>query len=96
MSARPRVHQGHGTTPGKTELYLKNEGALEDYLLDSVCRETVLHRGDESPLANVELAVLVKRISHARRLRAQLDKRGDGRITVRCTIVEVRTGASLE
>src|SRR6185295_9895107 len=22
---------------GKTELYLKNEGALEDYLLDSVC-----------------------------------------------------------
>jgi hypothetical protein len=22
--------------------YLKNEGALEDYLLDSVCRETVL------------------------------------------------------
>ena len=29
---------------GKTELYLKNEQALEDYLLDSVCRETVLDR----------------------------------------------------
>src|ERR1700733_14775025 len=27
---------------GKTELYLKNEGALEDYLLDSVCREAEL------------------------------------------------------
>jgi DNA gyrase subunit B len=66
---------------GKTELYLKNEGALEDYLLDSVCRETVLHRGDETPLADVELAALVKRIGHARRLREQLDKRGDGRIT---------------
>jgi len=66
---------------GKTELYLKNEGALEDYLLDSVCRETVLHRGTEAPLANTELAALVKRISQARRLRAQLDKRGDGRIT---------------
>jgi DNA gyrase subunit B len=66
---------------GKTELYLKNEGALEDYLLDSVCRETVLHRGAEAPLTHLELAELVKRISQARRLRAQLDKRSDGRIT---------------
>jgi len=66
---------------GKTELYLKNEGALEDYLLDSVCRETVLHRGTSAPLENAELAALVKQIGHARRLRDQLDKRGDGRIT---------------
>jgi DNA gyrase subunit B len=66
---------------GKTELYLKNEGALEDYLLDSVCRETVLHRGGEPPLTNTELVELVKRINQARRLRTQLDKRGDGRIT---------------
>ncbi|MEO7731958.1 MAG: hypothetical protein ABIY55_13370 [Kofleriaceae bacterium] len=66
---------------GKTELYLKNEGALEDYLLDSVCRETVLQRGTETPLTNTELAALVKRISQAQRLRAQLDKRSDGRIT---------------
>jgi len=66
---------------GKTELYLKNEGALEDYLLDSVCRETVLHRGTAAPLANLELAAIVKRISQARRLRTQLDKRSDGRIT---------------
>jgi DNA gyrase subunit B len=66
---------------GKTELYLKNEGALEDYLLDSICRETVLHRSTEPPLVNAELAALVKRIGQARRLRVQLDKRGDGRIT---------------
>jgi len=66
---------------GKTELYLKNEGALEDYLLDSVCRETVLNRGNETPLTHHELAALVKRISQAHRLRAQLDKRSDGRIT---------------
>jgi hypothetical protein len=39
-----------------TELYLKNEGALEDYLLDSMCRETVLNRGAEPPLENAELA----------------------------------------
>jgi DNA gyrase subunit B len=66
---------------GKTELYLKNEGALEDYLLDSVCRETVLNRGSDGPLTDGELAALVKRISQAQRLRAQLDKRSDGRIT---------------
>jgi DNA gyrase subunit B len=66
---------------GKTELYLKNEGALEDYLLDSVCRETVLQRGGEATLTSDELAALVKQIGQARRLRAQLDKRGDGRIT---------------
>jgi DNA gyrase subunit B len=65
---------------GKTELYLKNEGALEDYLLDSVCRETILHRDGASPLTGAELAALVKHIGQARRLRDQLDKRGDGRI----------------
>jgi DNA gyrase subunit B len=66
---------------GKTELYLKNEGALEEYLLDSVCSETVLSRGGEPPLENTELVALIKQIGHARKLRDQLDKRGDGRIT---------------
>ena len=66
---------------GKTELYLKNEGALEDYLLDSICRETVLGRGEAAPLTGAELVALVKRIGQARRLREQLDKRSDGRIT---------------
>ena len=71
---------------GKTELYLKNEQALEDYLLDSVCKETVLSRsgtepGGSTPLTGAELAAIVKRINQARRLRAQLDKRTDGRIT---------------
>jgi DNA gyrase subunit B len=66
---------------GKTELYLKNEGSLEDYLLDSVCRETVLERGGASPLTGGDLVALVKRIGQVRRLRDQLDKRSDGRIT---------------
>src|SRR5688572_5889483 len=74
---------------GKTELYLKNEGALEDYLLDSVCRETVLHRGAAEPLKNAELSALVKQIGQARRLREQLDKRGDGRITARFAEAEL-------
>ena len=66
---------------GKTELYLKNEGALEDYLLDSVCHETVLHRESGPPITKAELVALVKRIGQTRRLREQLDKRSDGRIT---------------
>ncbi|MGE0867746.1 MAG: DNA topoisomerase (ATP-hydrolyzing) subunit B [Kofleriaceae bacterium] len=66
---------------GKTELYLKNEQALEDYLLESVCKETVLSRGNAGPITGADLVTLVKRINQARRLRNQLDKRGDGRIT---------------
>ena len=66
---------------GKTELYLKNEQALEDFLLDSVCKETVLTRKGGTPLTGLDLSVIVKRINQARRLRAQLDKRTDGRIT---------------
>ncbi|MBA3452715.1 MAG: DNA gyrase subunit B, partial [Deltaproteobacteria bacterium] len=66
---------------GKTELYLKNEQALEDFLLDSVCKETTLTRAGGTPLTGLALSVIVKRINQARRLRAQLDKRTDGRIT---------------
>ncbi|MGE0396063.1 MAG: DNA topoisomerase (ATP-hydrolyzing) subunit B [Kofleriaceae bacterium] len=65
---------------GKTELYLKNEGALEDFLLDSVCRETVLNRGNGASLTGDELSALVKRINQMRRMRQQIDKRGDARI----------------
>ena len=69
---------------GKTELYLKNEQALEDFLLDSVTKETVLHIGAPAPSPNTltgkPLADMVKRITSARRLRMQLDKRADRRI----------------
>jgi DNA gyrase subunit B len=70
---------------GKTELYLKNEGALEDFLLETVCRESTLRRGgdgggDGGPVTGPELMALVKRINQARTMRAQLDKHADGRI----------------
>ena len=68
---------------GKTELYLKNEAALEDYLLDSVCKQAVLERGNGEPLTGDALIAIVKRINHARRVRAQLDKRCDARITTK-------------
>jgi DNA gyrase subunit B len=69
---------------GKTELYLKNEAALEDYLLDSVCHETVLSGtkdGAASAITGGDLAALVKRVNQMRRMRNQLDKRSDSRIT---------------
>jgi len=65
---------------GKTELYLKNEQALEDFLLEVVTKETVLKAGTTTELTGKPLAELVKRITSARRLRMQLDKRADRRI----------------
>lgn len=69
---------------GKTELYLKNEAALEDYLLESVCHETSLNgfRDQEaSSLRGAELVSLVKRVNQMRRMRDQLDKRSDSRLS---------------
>jgi DNA gyrase subunit B len=66
---------------GKTELYLKNEAALEDFLLETVCKESTLRRGGGAPpLTGAELGALVKRTNQARTMRAQLDKHADGRI----------------
>ncbi len=65
---------------GKTELYLKNEQALEDFLLESVTKETHLVLGNGERITGKTLADMVKRITQARRLRMQLDKRTDRRI----------------
>ncbi len=68
---------------GKVELYLKNEAGLEEFLHDSVCKETTLRCGSGDArveLTNHELAALIKRVLHVKRLHAQLDKRTDGRI----------------
>ncbi|HVV83986.1 MAG TPA: DNA topoisomerase (ATP-hydrolyzing) subunit B [Kofleriaceae bacterium] len=68
---------------GKVERYLKNEEALEDYLLDSVCDDasvTGTRAGKETSLSGGELKAAVKQVNEARRMRAQLDKRFDGRI----------------
>ncbi|MBV8761766.1 MAG: DNA topoisomerase (ATP-hydrolyzing) subunit B [Deltaproteobacteria bacterium] len=65
---------------GKTELYLKNEQALEDFLLDSVTRETKLLLGNNTELTGNSLVDCIKRITTAKRVRMQLDKRADRRI----------------
>ncbi len=69
---------------GKAELYLKNENALEEYLLDAVCNETELHGtrdGNAVMLTGEELKAVVRDVNGMRRLREQLDKRSDSRIT---------------
>ncbi|MCW5800789.1 MAG: DNA topoisomerase (ATP-hydrolyzing) subunit B [Deltaproteobacteria bacterium] len=65
---------------GKHEEYLKNEAALEDFILDAVCRESTLGRNGSPAVTGADLAALVKRIGTASSLRKILDKRGDGRI----------------
>jgi DNA gyrase subunit B len=69
---------------GKTELYLKNETALEDFLLESVCHETTVdgtRGGKPTPITGDELIAFVRLVMKARRMRQQLDKAGDGRIS---------------
>jgi DNA gyrase subunit B len=65
---------------GKSEIYLKNEFALEDYLLGSITSETTLVLGDGSQITGKALGDIVKRIVTARNVRKQLDKRADSRI----------------
>ena len=66
---------------GKTELYLKNEQALQEYLLSSATKEVKLLRANGAPVTGSALADIVKRITEARRIRNQLDKRSDARIS---------------
>jgi len=65
---------------GKTELYLKDDAELQKHLLESVTKETSLVLGNGEKITGDAFAVLVKRITTARNLRKQLDKRGDRRI----------------
>jgi DNA gyrase subunit B len=66
---------------GKTELYLKNEQALEDYLLQSVCHETTVKGSNDKALTGAGLVGFIKLFNDARRMRTQLDKHGDSRIS---------------
>src|SRR5262249_39084760 len=66
--------------------------SLEDFVLDSVTKESKLMCGDGASAHTVtgkELAEIVKRISQARRLRMQLDKRADRRIVAEFADVQL-------
>src|SRR5699024_1240400 len=65
---------------GKSELYLKNEGALEDHILTTVCAETTATGKGGKPVTGKALMELIGKIGAARKMRSHLDRRGDGRI----------------
>jgi DNA gyrase subunit B len=65
---------------GKQELYLKNEGALEEYVLTSVTSETTVTGKGGKPVTGKPLGELVGKINDAKRMRTHLERRGDVRI----------------
>ncbi len=65
---------------GKHELYLKNEQALADYLLESVTNDTILQLGNGEQITGKELVEVVARITKGSEVRTQLDRRADIRI----------------
>jgi DNA gyrase subunit B len=70
---------------GKSETYLKNERAFEDYVIDLVCRETRVQGTRDGAVAEItgeDLRNYIKDTNEYRRMYAQLDKRGDARVVV--------------
>ncbi|MBZ0253138.1 MAG: DNA gyrase subunit B, partial [Candidatus Methylomirabilis sp.] len=68
---------------GKTERYLKNEDALEDYLLEQGVEELRLEiKGRKTPVTGQALKALVKKINRADRLRERLAKRNRDEVLV--------------
>ncbi len=67
---------------GKAEKYLKNEQALEEYLVDQALGELrLVHRnGTDSWITGDALRTLVAQANRYRRLLAQLDRRMDARL----------------
>jgi DNA gyrase subunit B len=73
---------------GKTEMYLKNEHGFEDFVLETVCGDTVVRgyrgTGDAAEVTEItgsELRDFIKAVNQYRRMYAQLDKRGDARVS---------------
>ena len=64
---------------GKKELYLKNEAALEEYLVSSATEELVLST-TTGEIAGPALRTLVLRTHRYARLLAQIDRKGDSRV----------------
>jgi DNA gyrase subunit B len=66
---------------GKAEKYLKDDGSLEDYLLDAACENAhLLCPGRSEPLSGAHLKALAKTLSEYRQTLHQLEKRRDTRI----------------
>jgi DNA gyrase subunit B len=66
---------------GKSELYLKNEQSLEEYLIQSSCDDVVVRSEGFGALTSKPLGEFLRQVNRYRRMTSQLDKTGDARIT---------------
>jgi len=60
---------------GNSEVYLKDDRALEEYLVDGGLSDAVLHMADTSQSAGADLRALVDKARHARSLLLPLSRR---------------------
>ncbi|HTE49972.1 MAG TPA: DNA topoisomerase (ATP-hydrolyzing) subunit B [Kofleriaceae bacterium] len=66
---------------GKTELYLKNEGALEEYFIQSSCDEVIVRGSTGAEVTGEPLGEVLRLVNRYRKMSSQLDKSGDARIS---------------
>jgi DNA gyrase subunit B len=64
----------------KRELYLKNEQALEEFLLDSATENLLLRPSTADPVTGDRLRHLARQAGRYRRLMKVLDRKGDARL----------------
>jgi DNA gyrase subunit B len=67
---------------GKREIYLKNEPALESYLIESTSGDVVVRGSEGGELTGDALGEYVRLVNRYRRMFTQLDKHGDARVSV--------------
>jgi DNA gyrase subunit B len=66
---------------GKSELYLKNEQGLEEYLIQSTCDDVVVRGEGGAAMTGRSLADFLRQVHRYRRMSSQLDKSSDARIS---------------
>ncbi len=94
--AQPPLYK---VTRGKKDIYLKNEGALDDYLLDLGTAGAKLAGDGGASLAGLDLKELLKKVLAYRTLLDRIDKRRDARLIdalLEATNIRVETLADAE
>jgi DNA gyrase subunit B len=80
---------------GKRELYLKNEQAMEDFLIKSTCDELRVRGEGGTTLTGEKLGEFVRLVNRYRRMFTQLDKHGDARVSAPFAEVAALTRSDL-
>ncbi|MBI3444276.1 MAG: DNA topoisomerase (ATP-hydrolyzing) subunit B [Magnetospirillum sp.] len=81
---------------GQSEVYLKDDRALEEYLIDGGLNDAVLKRADGSQVAAVELRALVEQARTVRNLLGPLTRRLPLKMVEQAAITDALDSAHLE